>query len=198
MRLRNIKRLIKEEFPEEVRGWIDKLLSTLNLFMEDVYRLHDKNITITDNIDGQVNNFTFDGSVIVKGDTLTSSSTITNVFFNPEGATVGQTISGRGIPAGTKVNSVSGSTITISNNPTIASNGEIFTVGGTFPIIYRYNRPTRPQIVSVGQISTQSGELIGYPVTVEWEFLNGSVYINNITGLKAGEKYLITLMTLSG
>ena len=198
MRLRNIKRLIKEEFPEEVRGWIERLLSTINLFMEDVYRLHDKNINIVDNIDGQVNTFTFDGSTIIQGDTLTSSSNITNVLFNADGATPGQVIAGPGISPGTRVSSVSGTTVTLTNPPTIASTNANFTVGGSFPIIFRYNRPTRPQIVSVGQISDQSGRLIVKPVTIEWQFINGSIFINNITGLKAGEKYFMTVMSLSG
>lgn len=198
MRLRNIKRLIKEEFPEEVRGWIDRLLSTVNLFMEDVYRLHDKNINIVDNLDGQVNTFTFDGSVVIDGTTLTSSQNITNVLFNADGCTPGQVITGPGIPAGTRVSSVSGTTVTITNTPTIASPRAVFTVGGTFPIIFRYNRTNRPQIVSVGQILNQNGEVITLPVSLNWTFRDGSIFINNITGLKAGNKYFITIMSLSG
>lgn len=198
MRLRNIKRLIKEEFPEDIRSWIDKLLSTVNLFMEDVYRLHDKNINISDNLDGQVNTINFDGSVIIEGNTLTSSSSITNVLFNAQGATPGQVINGPGIPAGTRVSSVSGTTVNLTNNPTVASTNAKFTVGGSFPIIFRYNRTTRPQIVCIGQILDQSGNLIVNPVTLEWQFNNGSIFINNVTGLKAGQKYLMTVMTLSG
>lgn len=198
MRLRSIKRLIREEFPEEVRSWIDKLLSTVNLFMEDVYRLHDKNINITDNLDGQVNSFTFDGSVIIEGNTVTSANSITNVQFNASGAVPGQVISGPGIAAGTRVSSVSGTTINITTTPLTASTNANFTVGGSFPITFRYNRPTKPQIVCVGQIQNQSGEIITNPVMVNWSFVDGSVIINNITGLRAGDKYLITLMTLSG
>lgn len=54
MKISNNKRYVVEEFPEAVRAWIDKLISPLNSFIEQVYQALSKNITLADNIKAKV------------------------------------------------------------------------------------------------------------------------------------------------
>ena len=52
------KKLILEEFPSEVRGWLTKLVDPLNRFLEQAYFALVNGLTLTDNLKAQVNDLT--------------------------------------------------------------------------------------------------------------------------------------------
>ncbi len=49
-KLSTIKRLIMEDFPSDHRKWLGKLITPLNSFLEQVYKVLTKGITIDDNL----------------------------------------------------------------------------------------------------------------------------------------------------
>ena len=50
MKLSTIKKIIVEDFPQDLRGWLPKLATPLNSFLEQVYKVLAKGITISDNL----------------------------------------------------------------------------------------------------------------------------------------------------
>jgi hypothetical protein len=69
-------------------------------------------------------------TILLTGATLTQGSETVTAFTTPTGATVraGQQISGLGILTGTTVASISGSTITLSQNAVLSNTGQTLTV----------------------------------------------------------------------
>lgn len=66
-KINSTKRLILEEFPAEVRGWLKKLVEPLNRFIEQVYFALVNGLTIKDNLKAQTNTLTLEaGSTEVK------------------------------------------------------------------------------------------------------------------------------------
>ena len=61
MKLPSFSRLVIEDMPKDVRGWIDKLLSPLNSFMLNIRSGLNKNITINDNLSGAIKGFNVSG-----------------------------------------------------------------------------------------------------------------------------------------
>jgi len=54
MKLPTISRLVVEDFPKEIQGWVGKLVEPLNTFMTKLKSGLDKGITINDNLSGQI------------------------------------------------------------------------------------------------------------------------------------------------
>ena|SRR5688572_14770620 len=65
MKLTNVKRLLVEDFPSQA-AWIGQLLTPLNQFVENVTAALTKGLTIGDNLDQQITEFTFLGSETVE------------------------------------------------------------------------------------------------------------------------------------
>lgn len=61
MKLPSIKRLVQEEIDTKT-GWLPKLLSPLNSFLESVYQALNKGLTVKDNLDGEVKDIELDGT----------------------------------------------------------------------------------------------------------------------------------------
>lgn len=57
--LPNVKQVRREDLGANVPSWIDGLLSVLNSFMESIYTLVNGNISLTDNINCRIFNYTF-------------------------------------------------------------------------------------------------------------------------------------------
>lgn len=57
-KINSTKKVVIEEFPEDVRGWMRKLLDPLNRFLEQAYFALVKGLTIGDNLKAQVNSYT--------------------------------------------------------------------------------------------------------------------------------------------
>jgi hypothetical protein len=58
MKLPTITRLVVEDFSKDIQGWIGKLIEPLNSFMSKVKSGLDKNITVNDNLAGQIKTLT--------------------------------------------------------------------------------------------------------------------------------------------
>lgn len=58
MKLPTITRLVVEDFSRDIQGWIGKLIEPLNSFMSKVKSGLDKNITVNDNLAGQIKTLT--------------------------------------------------------------------------------------------------------------------------------------------
>lgn len=54
MKLGTVKTISREDIGSEAPGWVDKLLSPLNQFLEQSYRALSNNLTFTDNFRGKV------------------------------------------------------------------------------------------------------------------------------------------------
>lgn len=79
--LPDFRRLNKEDF-EDAPNWVDKLLTSLNAFMESTYNILNKNISLTDNLNFQVYKTSFE-----------TLATYTNGDFNP--LSFSKTVKGR-------------------------------------------------------------------------------------------------------
>lgn len=55
-KLPSIRRLLKEDF-QDAPNWLDRLLNTLNLFMENVYLALNRNLTFPENVRSQKKTF---------------------------------------------------------------------------------------------------------------------------------------------
>ncbi len=55
-----IRRILAENFTEV--SWMGRLASPINIFMEQTIRLFNKNLSFTDNIDGELKEFTASGA----------------------------------------------------------------------------------------------------------------------------------------
>lgn len=53
MKISSIKKIVLEEFPSEVRGWLVRLISPLNQFLEQTYQILTNGITLRDNMKQQ-------------------------------------------------------------------------------------------------------------------------------------------------
>lgn len=60
-----IQRLVVEDFQDQ-KTWIGRLLQPLNQFFESVYSALNKNLTIADNISGDVQTIELDGTFPIK------------------------------------------------------------------------------------------------------------------------------------
>lgn len=56
-RLSNIKRIIKEQLPSDVQKWIDTILFPLNDAISQFTNALNKQLTVTDNMNGTIKNF---------------------------------------------------------------------------------------------------------------------------------------------
>jgi hypothetical protein len=65
---------------------------------------------------------------------------------------------------------------------------------------FRVSTNNTPQGVLVWMIKdlTTSSELMKYGATIDWSYANGSIQINNITGLEPDHKYAIRLLVCGG
>lgn len=54
MKFSTTKTIVLEDFPNEVRKWIPKLINPLNQFLEQTYKTLVNGITLRDNLKGQV------------------------------------------------------------------------------------------------------------------------------------------------
>lgn len=50
MKLSTIKKIVLEDFPQDLRSWLPKLATPLNSFLDQVYKVLAKGITIADNL----------------------------------------------------------------------------------------------------------------------------------------------------
>lgn len=134
-RIPPIKRLSTEDFREQ-QGWIGKLLSPVNQFMETVTGALSKGLTFGDNLNAQVKDLDVS------------------------------------IPS----------------------------AGSAFPIYYTSSLAGRPVALWVGNAVERAANPspITSAVYVDWEFINGQIKINNISGLSASKKYRITLISIAG
>lgn len=57
--LPTIKRVQRSDLGGDIPVWVDSLLSPLNQFIEEVYSAFNKNLTIPENVKGQIKNLTF-------------------------------------------------------------------------------------------------------------------------------------------
>jgi hypothetical protein len=57
-KISSTKKIIVEEFPNEVRSWLKKLIEPLNRFLEQVYYALVNGLTIRDNLKAQVKSVT--------------------------------------------------------------------------------------------------------------------------------------------
>jgi hypothetical protein len=57
-KINSTKKIIIEEFPAEVQGWLKKLVEPLNRFLEQTYYALVNGITVADNLKAQVNTLT--------------------------------------------------------------------------------------------------------------------------------------------
>lgn len=57
--LPNVKQVRREDLGANVPSWIDNLLSVINSFMESIYTLLNKNISLTDNVNCKIFEYTF-------------------------------------------------------------------------------------------------------------------------------------------
>ena len=76
-----ISRIVTEDFPSDVRPWINKLLGPLNTFMSaNVFALT-SHLTFTDNILGQENliDFTYQGTQSLPSYLITMNATVIDV-----------------------------------------------------------------------------------------------------------------------
>lgn len=54
-KINSTKKIILEEFPAEVQGWLKKLIEPLNRFLEQVYFALVNGLTLADNLKSQTN-----------------------------------------------------------------------------------------------------------------------------------------------
>ncbi len=79
--LPTIKRVQRSDLGGDIPVWVDSLLSPLNQFIEEVYSAFNKNLTIPENVKGQIKNLTFRTS-----SSYTSSKDFTEItYFNTLG-----------------------------------------------------------------------------------------------------------------
>lgn len=74
--LPTIKRVQRSDLGADIPIWVDSLLSPLNQFIEEVYSAFNKNLTIPENVKGQIKNLTFRTS-----SNYTSSKEFTEITY---------------------------------------------------------------------------------------------------------------------
>jgi hypothetical protein len=74
--LPTIKRVQRSDLGGDIPEWVDSLLSPLNQFIEEVYSAFNKNLTIPENVKGQIKNLTFRTS-----SNYTSSKEFTEITY---------------------------------------------------------------------------------------------------------------------
>jgi hypothetical protein len=57
--LPTIKRVQRSDLGGDIPEWVDSLLSPLNQFIEEIYSAFNKNLTIPENVKGQIKNLSF-------------------------------------------------------------------------------------------------------------------------------------------
>jgi hypothetical protein len=205
MKPRYIKRIIKDDFPQEVRTWIDTLLYPLNASIEQNSQILQKNISLIDNLAAEVRTLQIVGSSLITGNSTEGSNIITDsVYYQAVidgvnyGVQPGQPVAGLGLPPGTTVVSVSGSTITLSQNSNITQKNAKYQAGGFFPLRLSYNLSFRPTSVFVSNIADLQGNptYISEGVTPQWRIEGRDIVIDGISGLEAGRSYNITFVIL--
>lgn len=191
----SVRRLLVEDFPAEQQEWIGDLLQVLNQFMDQTSNALSSNVTLKENSLAVVREIDFKGNATITGNITSGSNSMTNVNSTYSLA-VNQPIAGPGIPSNTKISAIAGSTITLSQNATSTIVGVPTIVGNNFPVNFLYTLPTRPISLRIGQIyeNTDNPLVIALPTSVDWEYLNGQIIINHITGLRADVKYRATII----
>jgi hypothetical protein len=74
--LPTIKRVQRSDLGGDIPIWVDSLLSPLNQFIEEVYSAFNKNLTIPENVKGQIKNLSFRTS-----SSYTSSKEFTEITY---------------------------------------------------------------------------------------------------------------------
>lgn len=65
-KLPTTKRILIEKFPDKEQKWLGELLEPLNKFMEDMERALNNQLTIRENMDGEIKTVVLDGTFPVK------------------------------------------------------------------------------------------------------------------------------------
>lgn len=205
MKPRSIKRINKQDFPPEVQAWIDILLYPLNASVEQTNIILSKNISLSDNIAAEVRVLRIEGCSEITASTTSGSNTLINASYYQStidgvnyGAQVGQAIWGLGIPPGTLITSVSGSSITMSQACTITQTNAGLLCGGFFPLRIAFTIDFRPSSVFISSVTDINGNptYISSGVTPQWRLDGNEVVIDGISGLQAGRSYNITFVLL--
>lgn len=205
MKPRYIKRIIRSDFPEEVQNWIDTLLYPLNSSIEQTNQILEKNVSLIDNIAADVRTFQVVGSSCISGNIIAGTNQITNSsYYNAviDGVTYGiqanLPINGLGLPPGTTITSVSGSTITLSQISSITQSGAKFLAGGYYPLNIQHSLTFRPVSVFISNVTDLQGNptYIAEGITPQWRLDGQNVLIDGISGLQAGRTYNITFVIL--
>ena len=128
------KRFTMEDFKDQ-QGWIGRLLTPLNEFMQSVTFALSNQLTIKDNLAQEIKD-------------VEVSVTATNMY----------------------------------------------------PIYFKCKFSTRAVAMWVGNAVEIAGSpaVITNPVYIDWEYVNGQVKINNISGLTVGKRYRLTLVVSYG
>lgn len=205
MKPRYIKRINKQDFPPEVQQWIDTLLYPLNASIEQNGQILQKNISLSDNIAAETRPLQVVGCSEIKADTTSGSSELINATYYQAtidgvnyGVQVGQKVSGLGIPPGTTILSVSGSSITLSSPCTVTQKQAGILSGGFFPLRIAYTLEFRPSSVIISSVADINGNptFISSGVTPQWRIEGREIVIDGISGLQAGRTYNITFVIL--
>lgn len=110
----SVKRIYKEQFPNDVQKWIDQLLYPLNNALSQFVFAFNNNITLSDNLIAATKSFTLTGTSIITGDTTTGSNTIQNAEYYQYTPTNGTNygvqnnliVQGIGITSGTTISNI--------------------------------------------------------------------------------------------
>lgn len=193
----SIRRLLVEDFPKEQRQWIGSLLQILNQFMEETGFVLSKNVSFAENVLVDIKDLTFKGNVNIKGDITSGSNTILNISSNYD-LKSGVAISGDGIPTNTRILSVSGSTLTITNNATKTIIGVPLLIGNNYPLFFRYTLSSTPLSIQILDISenVSNSQFISESPHIDWDYDGNQIRINNITGLRLDVEYRVKLGVL--
>jgi hypothetical protein len=210
LKLSGIKRIIKEDFPNEVQKWIDKLLLPFNNAISQFTYALTNQLTISENHLGSLKVLELSGASLITGDiTAGSTQVIRATFFTDSidqqyGVQVNQAVTGPGISPGTVISSINtlGSgigVITLSRPATLTRYGVNLLAGGDFPFIFQNPINVKPQIVFLAKIQETSANpvTLAHAPVVQWYTDGTSITIQNITGLEAGRRYTVTLVVLA-
>lgn len=205
MKPRYIKRIIKDDFPDDVKPWIDTLLYPLNSSIEQTSQILQKNISLIDNLAAEVRTLQIVGSSSITGNITQGSNVITNALYYQAtidgvnyGVHPGIAVNGLGLPPGTTITSVAGSTITLSQNSSISQTGAKYLAGGFFPLRISFNLSFRPNSVFISNVTDLQGNptYITEGVTPQWRLEGNEIVVDGISGLQAGRTYNITFVIL--
>ena len=76
--LPTLTRIQKDDLGKDAPAWIDGILTVINQFMEEIYQSYNRNLTIPENVAGQIK------TLDVVTDTNYSTGTFTQIKFSSE------------------------------------------------------------------------------------------------------------------